>query len=71
MARPKGPNAKPRTAKVYVVSTPGGRKLVRAFSARDAVAHVVAGTHVGALATQDDLLALAKTVEVEDATTEK
>jgi hypothetical protein len=57
----------PRTAKVYIVTTPSGVKLVRALSSQSAIKHTVLGTHSARLATQDDLLAN-RTLDVQDAT---
>jgi hypothetical protein len=57
----------PRTAKVYLVTTPQGRRLVRALTGQSAIKHVVLGTHDAKVATQDDLIAHLPDTEIEDA----
>ena len=58
---------KARTAKVYLVSTPAGPRLVRALSTQSAIKWTVLDTHHARLATQEDLLAH-RNLDVADAT---
>jgi hypothetical protein len=57
----------PRTPKVYIVTTPSGKKLVRALSIQSAIKYTVLDTHSGKLASQEDLLAN-RDLELQDAT---
>ena len=59
-----------RAAKVRLVTTPHGIRLVRALSDQSAIKHVVLGTHSARLATQDDLIKYLTTHKVEDASIE-
>ena len=58
----------PRKPKFYLVKTPTGERLVRAFTPIGAIKHCVGTTHLASVATQDQLIAaLAKSVKVENA----
>ena len=48
---------KPRVPKYYLVTTPGGIKLVKALSSQSAIKFTVLDSHTAKLATQEDLLA--------------
>ena len=61
----------PRNPKVYLVTTPTGVRLIRAFSPAGAIKQAVGTSHSAAIATQDQLIAaLAKGVKVEDGASE-
>lgn len=60
--------AKPRAAKVYIISTPTGVRLIKATSVQGAIKYAVLGTHDGRVATQEDLIAHMGKVRIEDAT---
>jgi len=61
---------KARTAKVYVVTTPSGVRLVRAMTSQSAIKHCVHNSHQARLASQNDLINLLDAHLVEDAGTE-
>jgi hypothetical protein len=53
--------------KIFVVSEPSGKHLVRALTVAGAIAHVVRTTFEARVATQDDLVFLAPDHPVEEA----
>ena len=62
---------KPRVAKVHLVKTPSGVRLIKATSVQQAIKYAVLDTHSGRVATQDDLIKYMSSVRIEDATAEE
>jgi hypothetical protein len=50
---------KPRKERIVVVTTPTGKRYVRALSKVGAIGHVVAKTHAAEWATADDMIGVA------------